>query len=83
MVKVFPPHERLRQEMVKRPSLIAEAQEMQWPQSFEEHKVVIAAPAGGPPVIPLAFYLDGAQYSKSGASVLVFVVCNLVSGARR
>ena len=82
MVKVFPPHERLHQEMVKRPSLIAEAQEMVWPPSFEEHRVVIAAPAAGPPVIPLAFYLDGAQYSKSGASVLVFVVCNLVSGAR-
>ena len=33
-------------------------------------------------MIPLAFYLDGAQYTKTGSTVLVFVVCNLASGSR-
>jgi hypothetical protein len=82
VVKVFPPHERLHKEVSESPEILAQARDMVWPTSFEEHKVVRAAPAGGPPVIPLAFYLDGAQYTKGGASVLIFVVCNLVSGAR-
>jgi hypothetical protein len=83
-VKVYPPHERLHKEAVENPALLAEAraQEATWPPSFKAHKVVRGAPAGGPPVIPLAFYLDGAQYTKAGATVLVFVVCNIASGSR-
>ena len=77
-VKVLLPHECLHKEIAEDPDLLAKAQQTQWPRSFAQHRVVQASAR---PVIPLAFYLDGTQYATRG-SLMVFVLCNLVSGAR-
>lgn len=78
-VSVCPPHEALHKEFVESPGLVAQARAAAWPACHAEHPV--DQRAGGRSV-PLAFYLDGAQYTKTGACVLVFAVQNLVSGAR-
>jgi hypothetical protein len=76
---VRPPHEALHKEFVDSPELVAKARAAAAPASYAEHPV--DRRAGGRSV-PLAFYLDGAQYTKTGACVLVFAVQNLISGAR-
>jgi hypothetical protein len=79
-VEVLLPHEQLHKEVCDSPGLRERLRNATWPASFAQHPVVRAA--RGQPVLPLALYLDGAQYSKAGASVLVFVVVNLLSGLR-
>ena len=78
-VSVIPPHEVVHRELVEDPDILVQARQQTWPPAFYEHKV--AKQCAEHPV-PLALYLDGAQYNKSGASVVVFVVCNLASGSR-
>ena len=78
-VAVRPPHDALHQEFVDSPELVAKARAAAAPACYAEHPV--DRRAGGHSV-PLAFYLDGAQYTKTGACVLVFAVQNLLSGAR-
>lgn len=77
-VKVLPPHECLHAEHTADPDIIEKLQESEWPVSYTNHRVVQDSPG---PVVPVALYLDGAQYIKRDA-VLVFVTCNLLSGAR-
>jgi len=79
-LEVLPPHEQLHKEVCENPGLMQQLRDQAWPASFAQHPVVQAA--RGQPVLPVALYLDGAQYSKVGASVLVFVVVNLLSGTR-
>jgi hypothetical protein len=78
-ISVLPPHECVNSEFCEDPGLQRKAQVAAWPAAFGEHPV--AKRAGGP-VVPLALYLDGAQYSKVGASVLVFVVVNMLTGTK-
>lgn len=77
-VKVLLPHECLHAEVTEDPDLVAKARDTPWPPSFGQHAAVQGAVRTA---IPLAFYLDGTQYATRG-QLLVFVVCNLVSGAR-
>ena len=79
-VRVVPPHECLNREVVQDPAILGRVRPAEWPPSFHDHPVVRAAPPGK--VVPLAFYMDAAQYTKGGAAVIVFVVSNLVTGAR-
>ena len=79
-VKVLPPHESLHKEVVGDPGIIDKIDPEKRPPSYGEHQVVRAV--GGGRVVPLALYLDAAQYTSLGAAVVVFVVCNLVTGAR-
>jgi hypothetical protein len=79
-VKVLPPHESLNKEVVRDPGILDQIRPEEWPPSHGEHQVVRANRGGR--VVPLALYLDAAQYTSLGAAVVVFVVCNLVSGAR-
>jgi hypothetical protein len=78
-VRVLAPHECLHKEVSENPSIL-EADPAEWPPSFRSHPVIQGAPVGT--VVPLAFYMDAAQYTKGGAAVVVFVLCNLVSGLR-
>lgn len=78
-VRVCPPHECLHREHAEDPDLAASVRDSAWPASYTAHPVVQANP--GRPVVPLALYLDAAQYTKRD-SVVVFVTCNLLSGAR-
>ena len=79
-LQVLPPHEQLHQEVCEDPGLAGQLRRAKWPASFGRHPVARAA--GNQPVLPIALYLDGAQYTKAGASLLVFVVVNLLSGVR-
>lgn len=76
---VLPPHECLHREFEDNPSLTKQLHTAELPQSFDRHPVALAA-AG--PVLPVALYMDGVQYTKVGASVIVFAVVNLLSGSR-
>lgn len=77
-VSVRLPHECLHQEHTLNPDLTEGFDASEWPSSYNDHTAVKDKPG---PVVPLALYLDGAQYIKRD-QVLVFVVCNLLSGAR-
>jgi hypothetical protein len=79
-ISVMPPHECLHKEVTMDPSILEGVNPADWPPSFHTHPVIQNAPVGS--VIPLAFYMDAAQYTKSGAAIVVFVVCNLISGLR-
>lgn len=79
-IRVLPPHECLHREVIGDPSIVEQFDLDAWPPSFRAHRVVQAAQ--GATVVPLAFYMDAAQYTKLGAAVVVFVVCNLLSGSR-
>ena len=79
-VRVLAPHECLHKEVAEDPSILEKVVPAEWPPSFRSHPVVQQAPVGT--VVPLAFYMDAAQYTKGGAAVVVFVVCNLLSGLR-
>jgi hypothetical protein len=79
-VKAMPPHECLHREFVEDPTILGQIRPREWPLSFHQHPVIRSAQPGQ--VLPLAFYMDAAQYTKGGAAVLVFVVANLVSGTR-
>jgi hypothetical protein len=79
-VRVVPPHECLNREVVQDPAILGRVRPAEWPPSFHDHPVVRAAPPGK--IVPLAFYMDAAQYTKGGAAVIVFVVSNLITGAR-
>jgi hypothetical protein len=79
-VRVVPPHECLHNEIVRDPAILQQIRPDEWPPSFHDHPVIRNAPPAS--VIPIAFYMDAAQYTKGGAAVVVFVVCNLISGAR-
>jgi hypothetical protein len=74
-----PPHEIMHDEIVANPDLLAKAATARWPASYSQHRV---ARATARPAMPIAFYMDGCQFTKVGASVLVFVVVSLVSGAQ-
>ena len=77
-VQVLPPHEGLHREHMDNPGLAATVADSAWPPSVANHSVVRASHG---PVVPLALYVDAAQYIKRD-SVVVFVVCNLLSGSR-
>ena len=77
-VSVAPPHECLHREYTEDPDLTAKAKDIEWPPSVLEHKVFKGS---GGTAVPLALYVDAAEYSTQG-SILLFVICNLVSGAR-
>ena len=81
-IQVLPPHEAVHQEIVQDPTILQSFNPHEWPASYHTHSVVIAARAAGAQPIPLAFYMDAAQYNKQGAAVVVFALCNQVSGAR-
>ena len=78
-VKVYPPHECLHEEHVNDPELAGKVLESSWPPSYSSHRTVLANP--GKPTVPLALYLDAAQYLRRD-TVIVFVTCNLLSGSR-
>ena len=80
-VSVVPPHEAIHAEFCEDPRLLSKAESKmpEWPTAFGNHPV--SQKADGP-VTPLALYLDGAQYSKVGASVLVIVVVNMLTGTK-
>lgn len=80
MVRVYPPHECLHREVVADPAILEQVRPELWPEEFHSHPVIRAATPAK--VLPLAFYMDAAQYTKGGAAVVVFVVCNLASGSR-
>ena len=79
LVSVLPPHECLHAEFCKDPDLLQKARARDWPTAFHKHPVMTKASGQA---VPLALYLDGAQYSKVGATVLVFVLVNMVSGTK-
>ena len=76
---VLPPHECLQREFEENPALKEQLEAAEWPTSFGDHPV---AQASGGPVLPVALFVDGAQYTKIGASVIVFALVNLCSGVR-
>ena len=78
-VAVLPPHEILHNEFVAKPDLVTQAAEAQWPANYASHPV---AKASSNPATPLSFYMDGCQFTKAGAQVLVFVVVNILSGTQ-
>jgi hypothetical protein len=78
LVRVVPPHEILHKEHAENPDLAAKLEDPDWPPHFANHKIMKGSPGS---VVPLALYLDAAQYATRGA-VLLFVICNLLSGAR-
>ena len=79
-ILMVPPHECLHQEVVEDPSILEKINAAEWPAHYHEHPVVRSA--GDGKVLPLAFYIDAAQYTKLGAAAVVFVVCNMTSGSR-
>ena len=78
-VAVLPPHELLHKEFVAQPDLPARAGTAVRPEEYAQHPIARASPT---PVTPLGFYMDGCQFTKAGAQVLVFVVVNILSGAQ-
>ena len=78
-IAVLPPHELLHKEFVEQPGLSAKAASAVWPAEYTQHPIAQASPN---PVTPLAFYMDGCQFTKAGAQVLVFVVVNILSGVQ-
>ena len=75
-VRVLPSHECLHKEVIEDPSIFEKVSAAEWPPSFQSHPVIQKTPVGS--MVPLAFYMDAAQYTKSGAVVVVFVLCKLV-----
>ena len=77
-VSVAPPRECLHREYTDDPDLAAKAKDIEWPPSVLEHKAFKESAGTS---VPLALYVDAAEYATRG-SVLVLVLCNLVSGTR-
>jgi hypothetical protein len=77
-VRVVPPHESLQRECMEDPDMAPRVKDIEWPPSVVQHKVFRES-AGA--AVPLALYVDAAEYATRG-SILIFVLCNLVSGAR-
>ena len=77
-VQVMPPHECLHREHMADPALAAKVADTAWPPSYTEHSKVRGRDGH---VVPLALYIDAAQYIRRD-SVVVFVVCNMLSGSR-
>jgi len=65
-VQVVPPHEVLHREHTENPELAAKLQDPDWPPHFANHKVMKESPGS---VVPLALYLDGAEYATPRCSV--------------
>lgn len=78
-LEMLPPHELLHKDFVDQPELKEQLAATEWPSCFADHP---AAQATDEPVLPFALYLDGAQYTKVGAQVLVFAIVNLLTGCR-
>jgi len=77
-VRVVPPHECLHRECVEDPDIAPKVKDTEWPPSVVQHKVFRDSSGTA---VPPALYVDAAEYATRG-SILIFVLCNLVSGAR-
>ena len=81
----LPPHEVVAEDAVADRAMLAELDSLvrarALPPRYFDSRVVRDSPAGSPPAIPLALFVDGVPYSHVD-SVVGFWVINQVSGKR-